>query len=810
MAQPSFDISSEVSGNVLKSFQLTKDTNSKSDIRVGKKLAQYIESTMSGVTSYYWLRNQRFTLNRRWASGKIDIKAMFQDRLDMNGKVNYVNLSWKAIMMVNTIITKEVSKWMGRNEKIVATAIDTLSVKQKKAEYEEAQFILDQKEKLQQLQANSGIPMIPQDQFVADDKQDLDLWASHLQRLPEEILYEEGTNDILKAAGMFDDVKDMMLHDSAECGFVGTYVWMDEQGIIHPEWVKAENAIYSYSEYNDLRDTTWRGRVVSRKISEIRAKYGVEFGGTLTEEKLFNIATLSKEWQMGDKITWIYEWTVAYLRPYDEWNVDCIEFELKTVDSETLTVVKTKKNNSTLVSKGRPAKLSDNEEIVEDKKWNIYRGVYVRGALEMLEWGLKKNMIRPGDPKEIGNCEFSYSYYIPQNRDMRNIAIPEKVEEPAEMLILIRLKMQQLIAKMRPIGAAINVDAIQELDYGLGEDSNKDVDPKKYYDQTGDIYYRGKDAEGNPIPIPITELQNSGFFPQMQGLIAQYEFQHKVIMDELGQDPNLVSQASRPRVSEGNIQVSMQENDNATSHFYDAYLFVMEQTANKIGCLLKDSIQFGAAAYRHLMKQEDIGNKYFKTRLDMLPTEMEIQRLDNMMNQAQQANPDLILYLDTFKILRIAREDIKLAEAYFRQSMKKMLQAKQEEAAKNQQANIDSQQASAQGKAQGDQQLQLMESEAAQLASLQDFVQQLELQSFILGKPLPPQQQALVDGFNQAMAGIQKIDTMAVQNHLRAVMQQQQIAAQQQAQDQAQQQPQSDQGQDPAQQQIPEQQSQAA
>ena len=47
-----------------------------------------------------------------------------------------------------------------------------------------------------------------------------------------------------------------------------------------------------------------------------------------------------------------------------------------------------------------------------------------------------------------------------------------------------------------------------EVDFGLGEEGNKAVDKKKLYDQTGDIYYRGRGAEGNPIPIPITELAN--------------------------------------------------------------------------------------------------------------------------------------------------------------------------------------------------------------------------------------------------------------------------------------------------------------
>ena len=109
---------------------------------------------------------------------------------------------------------------------------------------------------LEELQAQSGVQLIPQDQYIPDDKEALELWQSQFQRLPEEILYELGTNDVLSQNGWFDVLKEKMLHDAAEVLFVGTYTWMDKEGVIHVKWIKPEDAIYSYSDYPDLRDTT--------------------------------------------------------------------------------------------------------------------------------------------------------------------------------------------------------------------------------------------------------------------------------------------------------------------------------------------------------------------------------------------------------------------------------------------------------------------------------------------------------------------------------------------------------------------------
>lgn len=680
---------------IMQEFQLNdlsiKDKSSK---EYGTKISRYIDSTIgAGISSYYWARNNRYKLNRNSANGKVNM-GKFQDLLDFNGKENYANINWQSIKIVNRIISGLVGRWMQRNEKIQIQAVDNLSQKDKIDEYKELEFIIANREYLKQLEQASGIPAIP-DKLIPETREELNLWTRQFQKLPEEILYELGCNDVLQSNGWFDVLKERVLHDSAEVGFIGTKTWMDEEGVIHVDYVKPENAIYSYSEYNDFRDTAWRGEVRSMKISELRRKYGAEFGGSLTEEQLWEIAATAKDFQYNDKLRWDVNWNITLFRPYDEWNIDVLDFELKTVDNDSYTVVTTKKNKSTILKKGKAQSIGENEEVIDESKYNIYRGVWVRTKQFLLEWGLKRNMIRPQDPKEVGNAEFSYSFYMYQNYTLTNVAIPEKIEEPADQMILARLKMQQLVAKMRPTGALINWDALQSIDYGLGE-ANKTIDVMKLYDQTGTLYYRGRDDEGNPVPVPITELSNSGFLPQMQGLISLYNFHYSVLKDELGEDPNLAAQALTPRVTSGNIDTAQQVAANATDYMYDAYVEVMKQTSRKIACLLHKSVTFGAQAYRHLLEEDDIKMRVFNSDVKLLPTTQEIMMLDARMNQAIASNPDFPLYIDTFKILRIAKEDVKLAEEYYRMSMKKMIETKQAQAQQNQQMTIQGQMQSAQ------------------------------------------------------------------------------------------------------------------
>lgn len=711
MALPVYSDNGEGGVQTLKDFQLTQDVKSKREMSYGKKVAEYITSTIGVNQGYFFTRNTRFQTNRNWANGKIDVYSMFADRYEYNGKNNHVNLSYESIKIIQRIISSKVSQWMQRREKIQVTCIDPLSISDKQKNYEEAEFILHNKEQLAQLEAESGVPMTAPDQFIPTDKDDLETWHIEGNKLPEEIKYETEANNILASAGWFDVLKERSLNDSSQTGLVGAYIYMDEYGVIHPEYIEPENVFYSYSKYPDFRDTAWRGFIKSMKISEIRRKWGKEFGGTLSEQDLWQIAQTSQDYQKYDKLIWVDYWSYAFLRPYDEYNVDVVYFWLKSLDNDGYKVVTTKGNKSTIVKKstGRPMKLDDNEEYVDDDYWNIYKGVYVRPTGQMLEWGLDNNMIRPQDPKESGNVEFPISLYMPENFDMRNVAIPERCAEPATEMIGVRLKMQQLIAKMVPTGAAVNVDALQEMDLGLAEMTTP-IEAEKIWRQTGTLYYRGRDAEGNPLPVPINELANSGFLNQMKGLIELYAFHYQVLKDELGEDPNLMTAAAQPRVTSANIEVSQQSGNSATDVYYRAYLYLMEDMAKKIACLLNASVKYGAKVYR-VLRKEEVDNRRFSTKFLMMPDQYEIASFEAMMTAALQRTPDLILFIDPFKLKRVARENVKLAELLFMNGQKRMLRHQQQVAQQQSEQNAQIQMASAQSKAKGDAELAQMQAD---------------------------------------------------------------------------------------------------
>ena len=81
--------------DALKQFQLTTEgIKDKSNQEYGLSISKKIYSTVaSALGGYYFNRNARFRKNRNYANGRIDVRAMFQDRLKMDDKQNYEQLN---------------------------------------------------------------------------------------------------------------------------------------------------------------------------------------------------------------------------------------------------------------------------------------------------------------------------------------------------------------------------------------------------------------------------------------------------------------------------------------------------------------------------------------------------------------------------------------------------------------------------------------------------------------------------------------------------------------------------------------------
>lgn len=721
------------------------NTKLKRDVKEGLKISKFLQKAYNA--GYFSTRNKKFEKNRKFARGKQPM-AEFLDLLNVDGKEAFVNLDMKAPAIAPKFMQVIIGGFMKRDEKVKASAIDPVSVNRKKYDRDEAEFRMNFGDEVRGIEQKTGTKLMSEGQFTPGDYDELELYFGLEYQLPEEILFEKGCDFVFYENG-WPVVKRKLLEDIAETGLGATKVSVNSNGKIALRRVVPENSFYGFSQYDDFRDVSFIGEIVSMKLIDIRNSYP-----SLDEEKIFQLSKQAK--QYNQTIKWDDRFRYSIDRPYDDWTIDVLDYEIKTIDTMMYQAKTNKFGNLTSVERKTkmPEVVGDNKEIISRDMFVIYRGVYVINTDEMLEWGVAKNMIKPSTTKEMADAFFSYSVYMHENLDLENMAIPERMETSIRQMTLAHLKIQQLIAKLRPSGLIIDIDALSDINIGQGK-SLSPLELQAVYDQTGNIYYKRRSEDGDSSNgIPIQEAPNSGSVSQIQQLIMVYNHYLDRLRDEIGVNEYREGSGVNPKLGLGVQQAQIQASNNATDFIYDAYLNLYQQTSFKISLLLYDSVIYGGKQYSEYLNPENVSGKTFDVKIDVMPDEKERQFLEGMIQTALSAG--MIEFEDAFKVRGI--KNTKLAEMYLTKAKANKQKQEMEKARQNSEMNAQSQQQSIQAKAQADAQLQQLEGQSKiavvsaemsmkQELSAQEFVQNALMKSFETGKPLTQEIQALVDNY---------------------------------------------------------------
>jgi hypothetical protein len=744
----------------------------------GLKIAQGIfNSADRNSDGYYGKRYRVWRANREFSMGTNSMKE-FMDLLRVEGNQTYVNLDWSTIKIAPKFVEILLGTYLSRREKPVVKATDDMSFSIKEMEKQEATFRMKNKEQIMALEEQIG-HQIESQKFMPEDEDDLALYFDLEYRLPEEILFETKLKKILDEND-YGILKRTLIRDVIDVNFASTKVYFDGNHNIKIKRVKPENLIYNVFETDNGKDLGYIGEVKPMKISVIRKKYNLD------EETLFKLAQkASRELKRTENLYWKDSYKYTELRPYDDYAVLVFDFEVKTTDVEYTVKTENKFGNILAIPKqGKPTAPEGQElagEVIESKVMNIYHGVWVCDTEIMLEWNLTSNTIRPYNNGV--DAMFSYSIICPNATGSLVPSMIEKAMGPIRAMLLIRMKMQQLIALMKPDGFSVDISGFRDVDLGTGN-AVEPLQLMKIYDQTGRVFWDSTGDDGQTKAFPIQQLPNNGNVAQLNTLISQYNFNLDRLREEMGISEYRDGSSVPVKTGLGVMQQQIQSSNSATEYIYDAFTSLMEETTEKVSMMLWDNVVFKATKYKE-MEGYDLSllDMTFDVKVEMLPDDQKKAELNNLMMQALQAGG--ISYEQVFKIRNI--EDVKLAELYLAKSMKRAKKDAEEAAQKNSQMNAQIQQQSAQQKMQNDAQLIQLESQGKMGINktkgdsdkdleLIKFATTMYMESLKTGQQLPDEIKQLADS----------ILGTAVQEKMQQKQQEQ--MAQQQAQQQEEQQ----------------------
>jgi len=727
-----------------------------SDAELGEKMAKYVHSIVSN--EYFEKRNVEISKNYKLSTGKQDMRDYMQF-LNIDGKQSYVNLDWTPPMIAPKFMEVLIGGFMKRGEKPRCTAVDPVSIRKKKYDKSMAEFRMLEPEFNKMADEALGTYK-NRETFEPESYDELDIFFNVDYRTPEEILMERGATMVMHNNNWTDIKRNLLCH-IRDAGYGVTFTRAESDGTVKVECINPIDFFSSYSERNDLNDASVMGHRKSMRLFELRKQFG------LNEEQLFEIAKTSKDCVNPYTYKWKNEYINPGSRPYDDYAIEVLFFEAKTV-RPMFWVEKNRENRKYVErKKGKPENVAEDKIVIQKEMEVIYAGVYLPQSNRLLKFQPNSPMIRPSNPKELTRAYFSYSVYMPNNIGMNNTPLAERISSSVRMITLTHMKIQQLIAKMRPSGIAVDISGLKEVNLGQGQVQPLEI--QRVYDQTGNIYYNSIDEDGERRNLPINELPNIGNINQINAAIQVYNFYVSKIRDEVGINEYREGSSVNPKMGLGVLQSQIRESNNATDFTYDSYLEITEQTITKIGILLHDSVVYGGTAYREFFGNSELKNMYFEFKMEMLPDDAEKQYVDQLVNMAVTNN--LINFDDAFKIRRL--DNVKLQELFLTRAKNKRMQEEMQKAQQNSEMNAQIQERSAQAKMQSDAVIE-QEKAKSKIAieettarfrndeNMQKFVHEVLLMSFKESKPLDGYVKDIVDGYFEEKARQKQMEEQAL------------------------------------------------
>jgi len=659
-------------------------------------------------------RQVRFDYNKSYATGMQPMQE-FLDYLDINGQQPYSNIDFTPLPIAIPIINRIKDRFNQRLEKIRCNAIDPVSVSKKNKEKLDAQFRMDFKNEIAQLQQNTGIQFEDPNAFTPEDAEENDIYFGFNYKQREEVMMEQGI-DLVMYDNDWSEIKDAMLDDLITFGISGTKTFIDANGKVRLRKVNPYNLILSYSERNDFKDIEWVGEVVYTPIADVRMTYP----GKISEEELFNLAKNSTS-KYGNPASWAFTWNYqyanAFARPYDAFRVPVLNLSFRTLYN-----LKYEKNQDrfgkTLLD--RTEKMKDGKDYVKSKPYFVeYQGAWICDTNHLLQWKVADNMIKPND--NLQECLLPYSIYMYNNNRMTNKPIIETMIPSIKQMQLAHLQMQKIVAQAAPDGYTIDIAGMSDVDLGNGKGALQPMELLRIYKQTGVIFYKGQvdDMEGNNRP-PIAPL-NVPFTAKLQAFIELYNFELNKLERMIGSnslDQGMISnQAVGARVLESARQIG----ESSINYIYNAYLNVYERTAKLTQMRLWDILVFGKKGYEgykyalgsdrveYIKMEAENGFEFtnFDVKIEATIDTTEKQQLEA---NIQQALAQQSIELEDAIQIRLL-DNPKAANYYLVSAQKKRRKLRMEEAQQNSEMQMQQAVQAAQAKSQGEMQLEQAKSQ---------------------------------------------------------------------------------------------------
>jgi hypothetical protein len=719
----------------------------------GLELVKALFKEVQGSTdSYFIQRNRQWDINDKFATGRVDPKHFVALMGITNPDKSPIQIDPALLKIVPRYLQVLLQGFMNRDERASVRATGVLSDHKKERRKIEAMYKMKNAAKINEMQQVSGVQH--EQGFIPEDTDQLEWHYKIADRLPEESEFEKKTDEVFQNSDD-ENLKREWLTDLAKYNMAASKVYEinDSQRTL-PNRIKIKRCNPSSLLYNVFRKPNGEDVSIIGEIYPMSISDGRRFYPTVTEQEWFDIAQRYSGTRTGfSTLTWYDSYLNSSTRPYDQDKFMVLDFEVKTTDKDYHVKTENQFGNPLVIKKkGKPN--PQNGEVIEDRKFNVYSGLWALDTDIMMRWEIAENMIRPY--QNGVDCFLSYSVVCPDADGTLVISLVEKAIPIVKSLIDTYLKIQQMKRTMRPDGIAIEIGGLRNVDLGEGALTPLQID--KIYDLTGKLWWERQDIDGVPNPdqnaIPYTTIPSSANVAQINTLIQLFNFELQRLNDEWGTNPDALGQQLPARrgkqVNENQIEMANQ----ATEYLYDFYLMLRRQTASKVVIKIWDITVLESTEYKVMsdIDIQDLINEEFDVNIEFVPVQEHRDWLEQMISLALERGS-----ISPGQAIRIRNMDnIKDAELYLIYLEEKAQAAQAAAKQQDYQNNAQLQQQSLQSKGQmdaqlvrekaaGDNMVTTAKLELEGYNSIINMVSGMVQESMKSGTPIPANMQPVVD-----------------------------------------------------------------
>ena len=323
------------------------------------------------------------------------------------------------------------------------------------------------------------------------------------------------------------------------------------------------------------------------------------------------------------------------------------------------------------------------------------------------------------------------------------------------------------MSRMVPDGIYLDADGLAEIDLGNGTNYNPQEALNMFF-QTGSIIGRSFTSDGdmNPGKVPIQEITSGSGGNKMQALIGNYNYFLQMIRDVTGLNEARDGSAPDKNALVGVQKLAAANSNTATRHILQAGLQLTQEVAESLSLRISDIIEYsptknafiqaiGTHNVATLEEMKELHLYDFGIFIELTPDEEEKAMLENNIQVAlaqQSINLEDAIDLREIKNIKLANQLLKIRRVK-KQAQDQLMQQQNIQA--QAQANMQTQQASAQlevqkeqAKTQSEAQLEQMKAqlEAQKQAQEVEYKKQLMQLEFQMNMQLKSMEVQAVKG----------------------------------------------------------------